>query len=57
MEGQNRLLRRLSLRGVESDKPSVCMGRIKSQFSDAVEGKKRKEKSKTAKTLSFTPFK
>jgi len=32
-------LRRLSLRGIESDKPSVCMRRIKSQFLDAVEKK------------------
>ncbi len=32
-------MRRLSLRGIESDKPSVCMRRIKSQFLDAVEEK------------------
>jgi len=32
MEGQKRLLRRLSVRGVESDKPSVCMARILTQI-------------------------
>jgi hypothetical protein len=31
MEGQKRLLRRFSVRGVESDKPSVCMARILTQ--------------------------
>src|SRR6267378_4607201 len=39
MEGQKRLLRRLSVRGVESDKPSVCIGRITTQFLHAVQQK------------------
>src|SRR2546425_2953292 len=39
MEGQKRLLRRLSVRGVESDKPSVCIGRITTQFVYAVQQK------------------
>src|SRR5437899_11627469 len=39
MEGQKRLLRRLSVRGVESDKPSVCIGRITTQFLHAVHQK------------------
>src|SRR5207245_1543019 len=39
MEGQKRLLRRLSVRGDESDKPSVCIGRITTQFLHAVQQK------------------
>jgi hypothetical protein len=39
MEGQKRLLRRLSLRGIESDKPNVCMSRTKAQFFYAVQEK------------------
>src|SRR6267142_2494670 len=52
MDGQKRLLRRLSLRGVESDKPRVCMRRIKSQFLHAVEGKIWSVARKTSKTAS-----
>jgi hypothetical protein len=37
MEGQKRLLRRLSVRGAESDKPSVCIGGITTQFLYAVQ--------------------